>query len=160
MQVDTLAQTYRLVVSDARAQAMGAAAGGSQRALVVLTVFLVHRVAFGAASYSAVGEWVPTALAELVSLCDRCSPEMQPRYARLYLAALAIGLGRYRGGSALNAECWHGTSRADGGVLVGRRRTCCARAAHAARSQPIRHRHAVRERAATKTDRTLFQQRA
>ena len=58
---------------------MGAPAGVSQRALVLLTMFLAHSVAFGAANNSAVAEQMPTAVAELVSLCDRCSPEMQPR---------------------------------------------------------------------------------
>ena len=62
-----------MVMRDVRGRAP---AGFPQQALVLLAVFLAHSVALGAASHSAVVQ------RELVSLCDRCSPEMQSRCAR------------------------------------------------------------------------------
>jgi len=59
-----------MVMRDVRGRAP---AGFPQQALVLLAVFLAHSVALGAASHSAVVQ------RELVSLCDRCSPEMQSR---------------------------------------------------------------------------------
>ena len=81
--------------SRARLQAilMRRPAGFPQSALVVLAVLLVHGVAFCAANHS-LAEQVPVGAADLLSLCDRCSPEMHPRCARPWLAFLLIAVGR------------------------------------------------------------------
>ena len=145
--------------SRARLQAilMRRPAGFPQSALVVLAVLLVHGVAFCAANHS-LAEQVPVGAADLLSLCDRCSPEMHPRCARPWLAFLLIAVGR-----RLHTLRWvfaHGMTRSDDWVIAGRRRTCFARVAHAVRMRPLRRRHAACGRAATKTGHTLSPRRA
>ena len=44
--------------------------------------------------HHSLAEQVPVGAADLLSLCDRCSPEMHPRCARPWLAFLLIAVGR------------------------------------------------------------------